>query len=127
MVFWNTLRQLQSLLKFGLKYGLVLRPNESNILAYTEDISEQIDKSNICSNELYSKSKIKNALRGLAFNVVNFEDACIFKDSKKIKTIQQLCQDVAILKPDKGNGIVLPDNQDYVNSVEQLFKGQTKF
>ena len=127
MVFWNTLRQLQFLLKFGLKYGLVLRPNESNILAYTEDLSEQIDKSNICSNELYWKSKIKNALRGLAFNVVNFEDACIFKDSKKIKIIQQLRQNVATLKPDKGNGIVLPDNQDYVNSVEQLFKGQTKF
>ena len=28
--------------------------------------------------------------------------------------MQQLCQNVAILKPDKGNGIVLHDNQDYV-------------
>ena len=59
--------------------------------------------------------------------MVNFEDACIFKDSKKIKIMQQLRQNVAILKPDKGNGIVLLDNQDYVISVEQLFKDQTKF
>ena len=56
-----------------------------------------------------------------------FEDAHIFKDSKKIKITQQLRQNVAILKLDKGNGIVLLDNQDYVNSVEQLFKDQTKF
>ena len=41
-----------SILKFGLKYGLATRPNESNILAYAEDIWEQIDKSNICHNEL---------------------------------------------------------------------------
>ena len=59
--------------------------------------------------------------------MVNFEDAGIFKDSKKIKIMQQLRQNVAILKPDKGNGIVLLDNQDYVISVEQLFKDQTKF
>ena len=111
-----------SISKFGLKYGLATRPNESNILAYAEDIWEQFDKSNICLNELYSKSKIKNALRGLAFNLINFEDARIFKESKKIKIIQRLRQNVAILKPDEGNGVVLLDNQDYVNSTEQLFK-----
>ena len=59
-------------LKFGIKYGLVTRPSESNILAYAEDIGEKIDKSNICRIELYSKSKIKNALRGLAFNLIKF-------------------------------------------------------
>ena len=59
--------------------------------------------------------------------MINFEDARIFKDSKKIKIIQQLRQNVAVLKPDKGNGVVLLDNQDYVNSMEQLFKDQTKF
>ena len=48
----------------------------------------KIDKSNVCCNELYTKSTIKNALRGLTFNVISFEDACIFKDSKKIKIRQ---------------------------------------
>ena len=96
-------------------------------MACAEDILEQIDKSNICRNELYSKSEIKNALRRLAFNLINFEDARIFKDPKKIKIIQQLRQNVVILKPDKGNSVVLLDNQDYVDSVEQLFKDQAKF
>ena len=59
--------------------------------------------------------------------MINFEDAGTFKDSNKIKIIQQLRQNVAILKPNKGNGVVLLDNQDYVNSAEQLFKDQTKF
>ena len=87
-----------NILKFRLKYGLATRPNESDILPYAEDIWEQIDKSNICHNEFYSKSKIKNALRRLAFNLINFEDACIFKDSKKIKIIQWLQENVAVLK-----------------------------
>ena len=96
-------------------------------MAYAEDIREQIDKFNICCNRLFLKSKIKNALRGLAFNLENFEDAFIFKDSKKIKIIQKLYQNIAILKPDKVNCVVLLDDQDYVNSVEQLFKDQIEF
>ena len=73
------------ILKFGLKCGLSTCPNESNILAYAKDIWEQTDKSNICHNELYSKSKIKNALHRLAFTLNNSEDPHIFKDSKKLK------------------------------------------
>ena len=59
--------------------------------------------------------------------MINFKDARIFKDSNKIKIIQQLRQNVAILKPDKGIGIVLLGNQDYIKLVEQLFKEQMKF
>ena len=116
-----------SVLKFGLKYGLATCPNESNILTYAEEIWEQIDKSNILCNKRYSKSKLKNALRGSTFNLINFEDARIFKDSKKIKIIQQLRRNVAILKPDKGNSVVLLGNQDYIKLVEQLLKDQIKF
>ena len=41
--------------------------------------------------------------------------------------MQQLRKNVAILKPDKGNGIVLLDIKDYSNSVEHLFKDRKKF
>ena len=41
--------------------------------------------------------------------------------------MQQLRKNVAILKPDKGNGIVLLDIKDYSNSVEHLFKDPKKF
>ena len=102
-----------SILKFGLKHGLATRPNESNILSYTKDIWEQIEKANICCNEMCSKAKIKNSLRGLAFNLI------------KIK--QQLRKNVTILKPDKGNGIVLLDIKDYSNSVEHVLKDPKNF
>ena len=116
----------RSFLKLGLKYGLATHSNKGNILAYAENIWERIGKSNICHNELCQKSKIKNVLRGLTFTLINFKDARIFKDSKKIKIIQQLRQNVAILKPDKGNGIDVLDNENYINSVE-LFKDHTNF
>ena len=109
-----------------MKHGLSTRPNESNILSYAEDIWEQIEKANIYRNEMYSKAKIKNALRGFAFNLINIDDTRIFRDSNKVKIIQQLRKNVAILKPDKGNGIVLLDVKDYSNSVEHLFKDPKK-
>ena len=76
---------------------------------------------------MYSKTKIKNALRGFAFNLINIDDTRIFRDSNKVKIIQQLRKNVAILKPDKGNGIVLLDIKDYFNSIEHLFKDPKKF
>ena len=54
---------------------------------------------------MYSKLKTKNSLRMLAFNLINIDDTRIYKDSNKIKIIQELRKHVAILKLDKGNGI----------------------
>ena len=89
-----------------MKHGLATRPKENDILAYAEDIWEQIDKANICNNNFHSKSKIKNALRGLDFSLINIEDSPIYKDTNHIKVIKQLRKDIAFLKPGKGNGVV---------------------
>ena len=116
-----------SILKFGLKHGLATRPNESDILSYAEDIWEQIEKANICRSEMYSKAKIKNALRGFAFNLINIDETGIFRDSNKVRIIQQLRKNAAIMKPDKGNGTVLLDIKDYFDYVEHLYKDPKKF
>ena len=50
------------ILQYELKHGLATRPKENDILASAEDIWEQIDIANICSNNVHSKSKIKNVL-----------------------------------------------------------------
>ena len=76
---------------------------------------------------MYSKIKIKNSLRGLTFNLINIEDTRIYKDSNKVKIIQELCKHVTILKPGKGNGIVLFEIKDYTDSVVHLFKGRKNF
>ena len=74
------------ILKFELKHGLATRPNESSILSYAEDIWEQIETANICCNEMYSKTKINNALRGFAFNLINIDGTRIFRESNKLKS-----------------------------------------
>ena len=65
------------ILQYGLKHELPTLPKENDILAYPEDICKQIDKAKICNNNFHSKSKIKNALRGLAFNLINIGDSRI--------------------------------------------------
>ena len=59
--------------------------------------------------------------------MISPDDTRIYKDPNKLKIIEELYKHVAILKPDKGNGIVLFDIKDYTNSVEHLFKDPKKF
>ena len=66
-------------------------------------------------------------MRGLGFNLINTEDSRICKDSNHIKVIKQLRKDIAILKPDTGNGVVLLNNKDYTTSVGNLIKDTKKF
>ena len=84
-------------------------------------------KSNICNVGRYNETRIKNLLRCLAFNIINIDEKRIFKDQKKIKLLKSLQKTITVLKPDKGNGIVLMDTNDYIHTVENLFGDSSKF
>ena len=71
--------------------------------------------------------KIKNALRSLAFNLIDIDDKNIFKDATKLKIIKNLRKTLVIMKPDKANGIVLLNKDDYTRSMEHLFSDKNKF
>ena len=71
--------------------------------------------------------RAKNSVRAFTFNLLNIEDKAFFRDSKHIRIIKELRKDVAILKPDKGNGVVLIDIVDYQSCLAQLFEDSTKF
>ena len=71
--------------------------------------------------------KMKNTLRSYAFNLIDIDDKNIFKDASKIKIIKHLRKTLVIMKPDKGNDIVLLNKEDYANSMENLFIEKTKF
>ena len=71
--------------------------------------------------------KIKNALRSYTFNLIDIDEKNIFKDASKVKIIKHLGKTLVIMKPDKGNGIVLLNKEDYTNSMENLFSNKTKF
>ena len=55
------------------------------------------------------------------------DDKNIFKDTNKVKIIKQASKTFFIMKPDKGNGIVLSNKENYTNSMENLFSDKTKF
>ena len=63
----------------------------------------------------------------MAFNLINVDEKQVFKDKKKIKIIRDLKEKVVLLGPEKGNGEVIMDIQDYKQSIHQLFADQTKF
>ena len=51
--------------------------------------------------------RTKNSLRALAFNLIDLDNNQIFKYEKKTNIIKILRRHFVLLKPDKGNGIVL--------------------
>ena len=110
-----------NVLQYGLKHGISTSPKSSTVLAYSEDIWDQIRRSNIHSNSEYTKMKIKNALRSFAFNLIDIDDKNIFKDATKLKIIKNLRKTLVIMKPGKGNGIFLLNKDDYTRSMEHLF------
>ena len=63
----------------------------------------------------------------MSFNLLDMDSKQLTKDKNKINTLNNLLKDVILLKPDKGNGIVLVNYLDYKNSVKQIFSDRTKF
>ena len=51
----------------------------------------------------------------------------MYKDEKKMKVIQNLRRELVILKPDKGNGIVVISIANYYKSLYHLFSDTSKF
>ena len=73
------------------------------------------------------KQELKNLLRCLVFNIINIDEKRIFKDQKKIKLLKSLQKTITVLKPDKGNAIVLMDTNDYIHTFENIFGDSNKF
>ena len=61
------------------------------------------------------------------FSLIDLDNYQVFKDKKKLEVIKNLRKELVILKPDKGNGIVLIGTNDYHTTVENLFSDKSKF
>ena len=116
-----------NILKLGLSHGLSKYINETETFVIAEDLWDQLYRSNVLKDNHHSLQRTKNFIRGFAFNYININDKQTFRDSKIIKLLKNLRKYVAILKPDKGNGIVLIDIKDYEHCVTTLFSDRTKF
>ena len=117
----------ESILRFGLKHNLATRPNESQIIATAESIWEQLQRQNALPHSFIKQQKIKNSIQALACNFLNFDDKRLSVDNKRIKLLKHLHERYAILKPEKGNGVVLIKKDDYKICMTTLFSDTTKF
>ena len=99
-------------LRYGLKHVIAAKPKENDVFAFAEDIFDQINRKGLCKDNLNSVQRRKNTFRAFSFNVRDTDDKSVYRDSKKLKRIKDLRKDLAILKPDKGNGVVLISNSD---------------
>ena len=114
-------------LNLGLRYGLPTKPNHFEIMAVAEDVWDQISRQDILKEGRHTQDKIKNSLRSLTYSYIDLDIKQFSLDRKKIRILNSLTATYAILKPDKGNGIVLMKRSDYVSSVKSLFADPNKF
>ena len=113
------------ILKCGLKHGIPTRPCDPEVMVIAENIWDQIENNGVCEN-LMKKERVKTALRAFTYSYVDIFDTQFLHDKNKTKVLKQLRQDCVILKPDKGNGIVLINKTEYNLAMKKLFSDRSK-
>ena len=116
-----------SVLKLGLKHGVLLRPKEPEMIAIAENVWKQIEKHNILKDNHISKVRAQTALQSFSYNCLDLDIKQYISINKMIKVLQNIKEKCLILKPDKGQEIVLIDKTDYYNSMERLCYDTSKF
>ena len=114
-------------LRYGSNHGLATHQNETDILASTKSIWDQINRNNVRKDSNNHVERTINSLRAMASSLIDLENKQIFNDKKKLDIIKNLRKELVILKPDKGDGIVLLNANGYYNGVEKLFQDKLKF
>ena len=96
-------------------------------MAVAEDVWSQVSRLNAFKDGKHVQDKIKNSVRSFTYNYIDLDLKEFRLSRKKIDILNTLTDRFAILKPDKGNGIVLINRQDYITSVKSLFSDSNKF
>ena len=97
------------------------------MICVMEEVWEQISKKKLVNDNSWSSNRIKTALRSFTYNYLDIDDKRYGLDGKRTKLIRQLKEKFVILKPDKGQGVVLLNINDYKRSVNELFQDSSKF
>ena len=74
-----------------------------------------------------AKQTVQTAQCAFPYNYLNLESEDFHLDRKQINVIQNLREKVMILKPDKGQGLVLVNKNHCIRNIECLFSDKTKF
>ena len=72
------------------------------------------------------KDIVKTASSAFTYSYVDIFDTQFVHDKKKTTVLKQLQQDCVILRPDKGNGIVPINQNEYNFAIRKLFSDHSK-
>ncbi len=105
----------------ALKHGLLLRPKEPELMAVIEDVYDQICRHKLFTNHYFAKHRIQTALKSFTYNYLNLDLLQFKLDQKKLEILRNLRERCTILKPNKGQGVVLVKKEDYYHLLERIF------
>ena len=112
----------------GLKFGIPPRFQKEDVLAEFELAWHRIPKETLTDEK---QQECKSRLSGLAQRFVNTRiDRTGFHLTREhLTAIGQLKRNkhVIITRPDKGNGVVLLDREDYVRKMNVILQDKSKF
>ena len=78
-------------------------------------------------NDPISKVRAKTALKYFAYNYLDLDVTQFISDNRITKLLRKRKDKCLILKPNKGEGIVLINRDDCNTSLENLFNDTSKF
>ena len=82
-----------------------------------QDLWDQINKLDQFKDGNYVKDRLRNSLRSFTYNYLDLDLQQFHIDNKRISILRSLNAKFAILKPGKGNGIVILKRSDYIDSL----------
>ena len=88
---------------------------------------EQTDNNNILKENHKTKQRVQRALCAFTYSCLDLESKDYHLYRKGMNIIQNLKEKVMILKPDKGQVIMLVKKNDYIGNIKCLFSNKPKF
>ena len=79
-----------SVLRLGLKHGLLLHLKESEMVAVVEDVWNQSIQRNALIAKQSAKHRVQTALKSFIYSYLDLDSKQFLNDQKHINTIRQL-------------------------------------
>lgn len=83
-------------LRYGLKFGLVKKPKNSDMIVTAENIWDKYKKR--LPNAYIKQEKIENSIRAMTMNILEFDDKRLQIDSRRINKLKNMKPKYATLK-----------------------------
>ena len=85
----------------------MINDDQLEMMSISKDLWDQINKSDQFKDGNYVKDRLKNSLSSFTYNYLDLDLQQFHIDNKRVRILWSLNAKFAILKPDKGNGIVI--------------------